>query len=275
MSRKTKYSKITGTGSAHPLRRVTNEELVRDFQSSAAASVIDAEWIRTRTGISERRLSVAGEDRDTNSSLAATAAVRALELANKSASDVDQLIVATCTPDRLIPSTACLVQEKIGATKAWAFDVNAACSGFVYALTLADQAIRSGSARTVLVIGSDVLSAFTDWRDPSSAVLFGDGAGAVVLEATIGDGTQGILTTQMGSGGGHDLFHIEAGGSACSVTPERSAQGLDKMRMRGREIFKASVRTMTDYAHLAAETCAIEVEEIDWLIPHQANLRIL
>jgi 3-oxoacyl-[acyl-carrier-protein] synthase-3 len=218
--------------------------------------------------------------------------------------DIDQILYATCTPDTIIPSTACWLQLKLGAHRAWAADLNAACSGFVYALTMADQRIRSGMAKNVLVVGADVLSAFTDWQDRSSCILFGDAAGAAVLtraEETDRSGRternertkssernapsaplentgnpSGILAYALGSDGRlWDYFHIPAGGSRVELTPERWSERQGKMKMKGPEIFKVAVKTIADEAHALAEKSGVNPSEVDWLIPHQANLRIV
>jgi 3-oxoacyl-[acyl-carrier-protein] synthase-3 len=197
-------------------------------------------------------------------------------MAGKRVEDVDQIIYATCTPDTLIPSTACWMQMKLGAKNAWAMDLNGACSGYVYALSVADQFIRTGHSKTVLVIGADVLSPFTNWDDRTSCILFGDGAGAAVLERTSADSDRRILSTHLKSDGNlWDLFYLPAGGSRMEVTPEAHAQKLNKMQMKGREIFKTAVRTLAEYAHVAVEANGMTLSDVDWVIPHQANLRII
>ena len=170
-------AKLVGTGSGFPAKRLSNDELAKSVETTD-------EWIRERTGIRERRISTPGLESETNSSLALAAATRALEMAGKRAEDIDQILFATCTPDTVIPSASCWLQKKLGATKAFAVDLNAACSGFVYALSVADQFMRSGNSKLSLVVGGDVLSSITDWKDRTSCILFGDGAGAVILERT-------------------------------------------------------------------------------------------
>jgi 3-oxoacyl-[acyl-carrier-protein] synthase-3 len=262
-------SKITGTGSAFPAKRVTNDDLSARLETSDA-------WIRERTGIAERRIAERGNPNEQNSGLGVQAALRALEMAGKKPEDIDQILYATCTPDTLIPSTACWLQKKIGAKRAWAMDINGACSGFVYALAAADSSTRAGQAKTTLVIGSDSLSAFTNWEDRSSCILFGDGAGAAIVERTDASDSHRILSSHLQSDGElWELFHIPAGGSNQEVTPEVHAQKLDKMHMKGREMFKVAVRTMADFAETALKHNGMGVGELDWLIPHQANLRIL
>lgn len=262
-------SKVVGTGSAFPKTRLTNEELAKRIESSN-------EWIVERTGIQERRISTPRDPDEFNSSLGLAAARRALEMANRRPEDIDQIIYATCTPDTLIPSTACWLQSKLGNKKAFAMDLNAACSGFVYALSTADQFIRSGQVKTSLVVGADVLSAFTNWSDRSSCILFGDGAGAVVVERAPQNSSQRILSSHLQADGSlWDLFHIPAGGSNQEITPEVYAQNLHKMQMKGKEIFKTAVRTLSEYAVLALESNGLALKDLDWVIPHQANLRII
>ncbi|MDR3608247.1 MAG: ketoacyl-ACP synthase III [Oligoflexia bacterium] len=262
-------SRITGTGSAFPDQRLTNLELTKKIDTTD-------EWIRERTGIQERRIAQAGSEADRNSSLGARAALAALEMAAKTASDIDLILYATCTPDTLIPSTACWLQKKIGATKAWALDVNAACSGFVFGLATADSFLRSGQFKTALVVGGDILTSMTNWEDRGSCILFGDGAGAAIVERTEATNPRRILSVHMGADGRHwELFHVQAGGSNMEVTAEVRAKKLDKMEMKGREMFKVAVRTLGDYAVQALESNGLALGDLDWLVPHQANLRII
>lgn len=262
-------SRITGTGSAFPKTRLTNEQLSQRVETSD-------EWIVDRTGIRERRISQPGNPDEQNSSLGVKAALQALKMAGKTPEDVDQILYATCTPDTLIPSTACWLQGKLGANRAWAVDLNAACSGFIFALSMADQWIRSGQVKTSLVIGADVLSAFTHWKDRSSCILFGDGAGAVVVEQCPSDSSHRILSSHLKSDGKlWELFHIPAGGSNLEVTPEAYEQDLHKMQMKGTEIFKSAVRTLSDFAVEALDANQMTAKDVDWFIPHQANMRII
>ncbi len=262
-------SRITGTGSAFPETQLSNDEIAQRIDTTN-------EWIVERTGIKERRISTPGNPNEFNSSLAYSAATRALEMAGKTAEDIDQIIYATCTPDTLIPSTACWLQKKLGARKAWAIDLNAACSGFVFALSTADQFIQSGQVKTSLVVGADTLSAFTNWSDRSSCILFGDGAGAVIVEQIPAESDRRILSSHLHTDGNlWDLFHIPAGGSNLEVTPEAYEQKLNKMQMKGKEIFKVAVRTLADYAVQALDANGLTVSELDWVVPHQANLRII
>lgn len=262
-------SRMIGTGSAFPETRLTNQEIAKRVSTTH-------EWIHERTGISERRVFDPSKPHERNSSLGFIAAQRALEMAGKTAADIDQIIYATCTPDTLIPSTACWLQQKLGASRAWAVDLNAACSGFVFGLAAADQFIRTGFSKTALVVGGDLLTAFTNWDDRTSCILFGDGAGAAVIEQTSTTSSQRILSSHLHSDGSlWDLFHIPAGGSNQEVTPEIHAQQLHKMKMKGKEIFKVAVRTLADYAVMALEANGCTINDLNWLVPHQANLRII
>lgn len=262
-------SRLTGTGSAFPETRLTNDVLATRVETND-------EWIRERTGIRERRISEVGNEHEFNSSLGAKAAMRALEMAGKSADDIDLILYATCTPDTLIPSTACWLQKKIGATRAWAMDLNGACSGFVFALATADAFLKSGQFKTALVVGGDILSAFTNWDDRTSCILFGDGAGAAIVERTSNTDSHRILSSHMGSDGRlWDTFHIVAGGSNKAVTPEIYAQKLDKMQMKGKEMFKVAVKGLSEFATLALESNKMGLHDLNWFIPHQANLRII
>ncbi|MFZ9594799.1 MAG: beta-ketoacyl-ACP synthase III [Bdellovibrionia bacterium] len=262
-------SRITGTGSAFPQKRLTNHDL------SASIDTSD-EWIQERTGIRERRIANPQDPNELNSSLALKAATQALEMAGKKPEDIDQIIYGTCTPDTLIPSTACWLQMKLGAQNASAMDLNAACSGFVYSLSVADQFIRTGAVKTSLVVGADVLSSMTNWEDRTSCILFGDGAGAVIVEQAPADAESRILSSHLKSDGTlWDLFQIPAGGSKLEVTPEVFEKKLHKMQMKGKEIFKSAVRTLADYALEAVSANGLQLSDVDWVIPHQANLRII
>jgi 3-oxoacyl-[acyl-carrier-protein] synthase-3 len=262
-------SRIIGTGSAFPEKRLTNLELTKTIETTD-------EWIKERTGISERRIAQPGSEADQNSTLGARAAILALEMAGKTAADIDLILYATCTPDTLIPSTACWLQRKIGAKKAWALDVNAACSGFVFGMATADSFLKSGQFKTALVVGGDILTAFTNWEDRGSCILFGDGAGAAIVERTEATNPRRVLSVHMGSDGDYwDLFHVPAGGSNLAVTAEVREKHLDKMHMKGREMFKVAVRTLGDYAVEALGANGLKLDQLDWLVPHQANLRII
>jgi 3-oxoacyl-[acyl-carrier-protein] synthase-3 len=262
-------SRITGTGSAFPEQIVTNDDLSRVLDTND-------EWIRERTGIRERRISKKGDHNEQNSSLGAKAALKALEMAGKHPDEIDMIIYGTCSPDTIVPTSSCWLQKKLGATRAFGVDLNAACSSFVFGLATADQFIRSGQVKTALVVGGEVLSTMTNWEDRTSAILFGDGAGAVVVERTAVDSPSRILSTHLGTDGNYwELFQVIAGGSNMEVTPEVHAQKLHKMNMKGKEIFKVAVKTLADFAVQAMEANHAGLQDIDWFIPHQANLRII
>ena len=267
-------ARITGTGSAFPRQRITNTELAARMAKFGVET--SDQWIRERTGIRERRVSEPFNHEETNSSLGAKAALQALHEANKSADEIDQIIYATCTPDTLIPSTACWLQEKIGATRAWAVDINSACSGFVYGICIADQFIQTGHAATILVVGAEVLSPFLNWTDRTSCILFGDGAGAAVVEQVPAGSSRRILANHLLSNGNlNGLFQIPAGGSNREVTPECYRQNLNKIRMNGQEIFRVAVRTLVECALRTVEKSRLSINELDWFVPHQANIRII
>ncbi|NII10316.1 ketoacyl-ACP synthase III [Oleiagrimonas sp. C23AA] len=254
------YARIIATGSALPEKVVTNADLEKIVDTSD-------EWIRTRTGIRERRIAAAGE---TTGDLGYRAALAALEAAGVKASDLDLIVVGTTTPDIVFPSTACLIQHRLGANGCAAFDVNAACSGFVYALGVADKFIRSGQTKKALVIGAETLTRMVDWNERETCVLFGDGAGAVVLEAS---DEPGILATCMHADGGYkELLYNPVGVSAgFSDEPNHGV----RIRMSGREVFKVAVKTLDSLVGETLKIAGMDESQIDWLIPHQANLRII
>jgi len=267
-------SRITGTGSAFPAKRVTNDALVEELARLGVETT--DQWIVERTGIQERRIADLENPEERNSALGAKAAMRALDMAGKRPEDIDQIIYATCTPDTKLPSSACWLQEKIGAVNAWATDINAACSGFVYGVATADQFIKSGHTRVALVIGAEILTSVNNFEDRSLCILFGDGAGAAIVERTDADSTRRVLSSHLHSDGGlWELLHVPAGGSAMVITPERLKQKLHLAQMNGKEIFKVAVRTLSDFAQRALEENDMTVDVLDWFIPHQANLRIL
>jgi 3-oxoacyl-[acyl-carrier-protein] synthase-3 len=267
-------ARILGTGSAHPEKRITNADIARKIAEFGIET--NDRWIRERTGIRERRMADVQSSAETNSSLGAEAAQKALAMAGKTAADIDQIIYATCTPDTIIPSTACWLQQKIGADRAWAMDINAACSGFVYGIVTAEQFIRSGHARTVLVVGAEVLTQFVNWQDRTSCILFGDGAGAAVLEQVPAQTPRRLLSNHLLSNGDlNALFLIPAGGSKLEVTPERYHQNLHKIQMNGREIFKVAVRTLVECAQQTLAKNQMTIADLDWFVPHQANIRII
>jgi len=255
---------ITGVGSYVPEKILTNAELEKMVETTD-------EWITTRTGIRERRIAAANEF---TSDLATKAAERAMAMAGVTAAQIDLIIVATLTPDMQFPSTACLVQRKIGAQRAAAFDVEAACSGFIYAMEIGQQFILSRTYETVLVIGAEKLSSIVNWKDRNTCVLFGDGAGAAILQYR--ENSHGLLTAVMGADGNKaDLLSMPGGGSACPATLESVASGLHYLRMDGKETFKNAVQAMVSAAHEALRRCAIDITQIKCIIPHQANQRIV
>src|SRR5215471_2333167 len=255
---------VTGVGSYVPARVLTNAELEKMVDTSD-------EWITTRTGIKERRLAARDEY---TSDLAARAAMKAIQRAGISPTEIDLIIVATITPDMPFPSTACLVQQKIGARRAAAFDLEAACSGFIYALEIAQQFIMSRTYDTVLVIGAEKLSSIVDWEDRNTCVLFGDGAGAAVLQNK--PNTHGLLTAVMGADGRKaDLLFMPGGGSRCPASAESVASRLHYLRMEGKETFKNAVQARLTAAQEAMRRCEIDISRIKCIIPHQANRRII
>ncbi|MBI4432368.1 MAG: ketoacyl-ACP synthase III [Candidatus Omnitrophica bacterium] len=254
---------IAGLGFYVPQRVLSNRDLEKMVETSD-------EWIRTRTGIVERHIAGQGEG---TSDLSAEAARRALADARMKAEDIDLIIAATTTPDMPLPSCACFIQEKIGAKNAAAFDLGAACAGFVYALVAAEQFVKTGFYRNVLVIGADVISSFIDWTDRSTCVLFGDGAGAAILTPA---GSGGILSSVLGSDGHYtDLLKISAGGSKMPASPETVTHKDHYLKMSGSEVFKLAVRGMAEAVNEALEKAGVKKEEVKCLIPHQANQRII
>jgi len=254
-------ARVVGTGAYLPARAVTNDELARTVDTSD-------EWITKRTGIRQRHIAADGE---MTSDLASAAARDALRNAGLAADRVDLIVVATTTPDHTFPACAAAVQAKLGADRAVAFDVQAVCSGFVYALAVADNFVKAGQAETVLVIGAETFSRLLDWNDRRTCVLFGDGAGAVVLRAEEGTGTvfdRGVLATSLGSDGRHyrDLY-VDGGPSSTGTTGH--------VRMNGREVFRFAVNALSNATRDVLEIGGLEVGDVDWLVPHQANRRIL
>jgi len=255
---------ISGVGSYVPAKILTNAELERMVDTSD-------EWITTRTGIKERRIAAKNEF---TSDLGAQAALRAMQRAGVTADEIELIVVATITPDMPFPSTACLVQRKIGAHRAAAFDLEAACSGFIYGLEVAQQFIMSRTYDTVLVIGAEKLSSIIDWKDRNTCVLFGDGAGAAVLQNR--PHAHGLLTAVMGADGRKaDLLFMAGGGSRCPATAESVAAGMHYLRMEGKETFKNAVQAMQTAAQEALRRCEIDITRIKCIIPHQANRRII
>jgi len=259
--------KITGTGSALPGKILTNADLERLVDTSDV-------WITSRTGIKERRIAVEGEY---TSTFAAEAARRALAMAGAQPEEIDLIILGTVTPDFPFPSTACIVQDLLGATNATAFDLSAACSGFIYGLSIAENYIRSGSAKKILVIGSEVLSRIVDWQDRNTCVLFGDGAGAVVVEATEDTDCHTLLSTHTFSNGSHwNLLYQQGSGSRNPATDRRTIdEGRIYLAMEGNDVFKHAVRGMEEAAVKALDANGLTTSDISLLIPHQANQRII
>ena len=256
------YAKIIGTGSYLPNEAVTNDELAARLAKDGVET--SDEWIRSRTGIAQRHLASPNQ---TSSDLGMFAAIPALEMANISALDLDLIIVATTSPDMTFPSTACLLQAKIGADRAAAFDVQAVCSGFVYALTTADSMIRSGQVKNALVVGAEVFSRMLDWRDRSTCVLFGDGAGAVVLSASE---EPGILASRIHANG-----RLSTILQVSSSIQNGQVVGSPYMYMDGQAVFKNAVTALGDVAVEVLNAANMQTEQLDWLIPHQANIRII
>ena len=254
------YSRIAGTGSYLPEKVLTNKDLEKLVDTND-------EWIAARTGIRQRHIAAEGE---TTCDLALGAAKAALEAAGVAAKEIDLLIVGTTTPDLVFPSTACLLQHRIGANGCAAFDVNAACSGFIYALTVADKFIRSGASKTALVVGAETLSRMIDWSDRSTCVLFGDGAGAVVLKASE---EAGILSAHMHADGAYKDLLWNPVGVSVGFTHEHN-HGV-RVVMQGSEVFKVAVKTLDRVVEETLAFNGLDRHAIDWLIPHQANLRII
>jgi 3-oxoacyl-[acyl-carrier-protein] synthase-3 len=255
---------IIGTGSYVPERILTNRELEKIVETSD-------EWIRTRTGIGERRIAAPEE---ATSDMATNAALAAMSQARVSAEQIDLIIVATVTPDMFFPATACWVQKKLGAIRAACFDVSAACSGFIYAMEIAQQFISNHVYNTVLIIGADKLSSIVDWSDRNTCVLFGDGAGAAILRNR--GASHGVIATHMGSDGEFtDILFMPGGGSRCPITSANVDQKLNTIKMLGKETYKQAVTAMSDAADRALESAGLKYEDIACVIPHQANMRII
>jgi 3-oxoacyl-[acyl-carrier-protein] synthase III len=255
---------IVGTGSYLPERILTNAELEKLVETTD-------EWIVTRTGIRERRIAAADQ---TTSDMGALAAQRALAMAQVDPMDVDMIVVATITPDMGFPNTACFVQNKIGARKAFCLDIEAACSGFIYALDMVRQYVATGAIETALVIGAEKISCITDWKDRSLCVLFGDGAGAAVVQSR--PGSRGILRTRMHADGAlSQLLMLPGGGSRHPASEDTVRNGLHYMKMDGKEVFKHAVTCMSGVARRVLEESGVTVGDLKLIIPHQANMRIV
>lgn len=264
MLRNVRSAGITGLGKYVPDRVLTNFDLEKMVDTSD-------EWIRTRTGISERRLA---DDNEATADLAVKAGEAALQDAGISAEDVDIVVVATLSPDCVIPATGCLVQDRLGATRAGAFDMEAGCTGFVYGLSMAGGYVSSGIADTVLLIGAECLSRVTNWQDRSTCVLFGDGAGAAVIQPVAEE--EGFLAFDLGSdGSGGELLKIEAGGSRRPASRETVDNALHFINMNGNEVFRFAVKIMEQSVENALGKCGLTSDQVDCFVPHQASTRII
>ena len=258
------YAHITGWGMSAPEGVLTNDDLSKIVETND-------QWIRERTGIHQRH--IAGDDQFP-STLAVEAAVKALTVANLRPTELDLIICATSSPEYIFPATACLVQDQLGANKAGAFDLSAACTGFVYALNMGAQAIRSGSIKSALIIGTETLSRFINWKDRSTCILFGDGAGAFVLQGS--DQPGGVMSAVMHSdGSGGDLLTIQGGGSRYPATDATIHEGRHYIQMDGNEVFRFATRVMASATKEALDAANLKLEDVRWIIPHQANIRII
>jgi len=258
------HARIIGTGSYAPNKVITNHDLEKLVETSDA-------WIMERTGIKERRIA---DKHQTTSDLAYEASQKALKAAGLGARDLDLILVATMTPDTILPSTGCVLQEKLGAKKAASFDISAACSGFIYGMSIASAFIQSGMYKNILLVGAEILSRYTDWEDRTTCILFGDGAGAVVIQRHAGK--RGILSTHLHSDGSFgDLIRVPAGGASHPASHDTIRKRMHFIRMRGNETFKAAVRALEAVVQETLEHNKVKPEDIDYLVPHQANLRII
>jgi 3-oxoacyl-[acyl-carrier-protein] synthase-3 len=259
-----RYARIIGWGMSVPDKVLTNIDISHMVDTSD-------EWIRSRTGIQERRIASSEE---TTASLATEASLQALEVAQLNPDELDLIVVSTSSPEHIFPATACLVQDRLGAEKAGAFDLLAACSGFIFALNMATQAIRSGSINNALVIGAETLSRLVDWKDRETCILFGDGAGAFVLQASEEPG--GVLSAVMRSdGSGGDVLCLPAGGSRTPASLASVTNGLHFIHMNGREVFRFAARVMVQATHEVLTAAQLKLDDIHLIIPHQANQRII
>jgi len=258
------YAHITGWGMSVPETILTNDDLSKIVDTNDT-------WIRERTGIRERRIA---KDGQSTSSLGVEAALKALEVANVRSTDLDLIICATSTPDYLFPATACLIQDQLGATKAGAFDLLAACSGFIYGINMAAQAIRSGSIKSALIVGSETLSRFVNWKDRGTCILFGDGAGAFVLQASERPG--GVYSAVMHSdGSGGNSLAIQGGGSRHPASEATINEGSHYITMDGKEVFRFATRVMAQATNEALDSAGMKLDDVNWIVPHQANIRII
>jgi len=258
------YAHITGWGMSVPEKVLTNDDLSKIVETND-------QWIRERTGIRERHIA---SEHQTSSSLGVEASLKAIAMANVRPTDIDLIICSTSTPDYIFPATACMIQDQIGATKAGAFDLLAACSGFIYATNMASQAIRSGSIKTALVIGTETLSRFVNWKDRNTCILFGDGAGAFILQASERPG--GVYSGVMHSdGSGGNLLTLAGGGSVHPATEITVHEGKHFIEMDGKEVFRFATRVMAQATNEALEAAGLKIEDVNWIVPHQANIRII
>lgn len=258
------YAHITGWGMAVPDAVLTNDDLSQRVDTND-------KWIRERTGIRERRIA---RENEFPSTLGVRAALKALAVANLKPTDLDLVICTTSSPEYIFPATACLIQDQLGASRAGAFDLLAACTGFIYGVNMAAQSIRSGAIRSALVVGAETLSRFVDWQDRSTCILFGDGAGAFVLQAS--DRPGGVLSAVMHSdGSGGELLSLPAGGSRNPATEATVRDGKHYIHMDGNEVFRFATRVMGQAAKEALEIAGLTTQDVQWIIPHQANYRII
>lgn len=259
-------TRIAGHGTYLPPKLLTNQDLEKLVDTTD-------QWITERTGIKVRHIA---EDGEATSDIALKAAQNALSNAKTTAQELDLIIFATVTPDQMMPSTACMLQHKLGCPGVPAFDLGAACSGFIYSLSVADQFIRTGMYKKILIVGAEVLHPFMNYKDRETCILFGDGAGAFVLERTSVDDPNIVFSTHMKAEGSlWDLLYMPTGGTKYPFTQEVLDQNLHFFRMKGREIFKNAVRTMAQTCELALKTNNVTIDQVDWLVPHQANSRIM
>lgn len=259
-------TRIAGTGHFLPEKRLTNHDLEKMVDTND-------QWIRERTGIYARRMA---EDGVVTSDLAFEAAKIALNTAGITARDLDMILVATASPDQPMPNTACVLQSKLGAGNCGALDISAACSGFVYGFAIADQFIRSGAMKNILLVGAEILHRFVNYKDRETCILFGDAAGAAVLtRAKEGENSKVYSSHLHANGEISDLFVLPAGGTKIPISQKVVDEGLQYVRMRGREIFKHAVRTMSESCQEALDKNGMKAEDVSWIIPHQANLRII
>jgi 3-oxoacyl-[acyl-carrier-protein] synthase-3 len=259
-------SRLSGTGSYLPEKRLSNDDLAKLVETND-------QWIRERTGIRWRRIAADGE---VTSDLSYHASIKALEEAELSPKDLDMILVATVSPDQPMPNTACVLQHKLRARDCMAVDISAACTGFVYGLSIADQFIRTGTYKNILVVGAEVLHRYVSYKDRETCILFGDGAGAAVVSRAKDDESSQVYSAHLHADGGiSDLFVLPAGGSAIPFSQRVLDEDLQYVRMKGREIFKHAVRTMSQSCDEALLANNMKPEDVAWIIPHQANLRII